>query len=247
MQKINKIKINLVFLFIFCSIHLFSQNPLSINLQFHHGITALERDNEFEGFQNTKRSSMEQGNDLSFGLGANYFHGQDRRFSLSGGILWNYYAFQRKEENVIRFIGGAAPYEEYFTGTFQCYSILIPLKINLDFNHFGLSLGLVPRMRLRSKFTIESLIGTTDLDYLKVQFYTGERNPLITFQSDPVRFESQIDFQYLAGFNYHPNAELTLSLEYRNLIIDNRLIGIGTYFSRPNSATISLVGRCKIF
>ncbi len=247
MQKNNKFKNNLTFLFILCSVSLLSQKPLSINLQFHHGMTALERDNEFEGYLNSHRSSIEQGSDFSLGLGVNYFQGQNRRFSFSGSILWNYYAFQRKEDRVVRFIGGGAPYEEYFTGTFQCHSILIPLKINLRFYNFGLSYGLVTRKRLRSKFTIESLIGTTNLDYHKVQFYTGEENPLITYPSDPVNFESQIDLQYLVGINYRPNAELTFSLEYRNLIVDNPLIGIGTYFSKPNSATISLGMSYKIF
>ena len=89
-MKTNFISKNrLAFLFIFCSIHLFSQDPLSYNLQFYQGITGIDlKESKVDPLGQTTYS-VKYGNDISLGIGFNYFFDKKRKTSWSGTILWN--------------------------------------------------------------------------------------------------------------------------------------------------------------
>jgi len=249
MQNINKIKINLIFLFTFYSIYLFSQNPLSINLHFYHGITGFKKDIENAHDNFYSRSFTKMGNEISLGVGVNYIYGVEKKFSLSGNILWNFYSFQDQVESFgVSF--GRRQYEDNLTLTYDFQSLLIPLKLNRDFKYFGISIGLVPRMRSKSRITWESFNSgtsnnTTDYTYEVFQFYEGI--PISPSEPAIMRFKSKFDFQYLVGINYQASDKITFRVEFRNLILKNKLQIDKQDFIDPNSGTVSLGVSCKIF
>lgn len=244
-----KLKLHLIFLFTFFSIYLFSQNPHLINLHFYQGITGFKKDMESVSDNFYSRGYTKMGNEISFGVGVKYYYGEEDKFSLSGNILWNYYSFQDQIESFGVSFGGGQ-YEEFITLTYDFHSLLIPLKLNRDFKHFEISFGLVPRMRSKSKITWEnfnSIISNNTSDYTHevIQFYEGV--PISPSEPTILRFKSNFDFQYLVGINYQASDEITFSVEFRNLILKNKLQIDKEDFIDPNSGTVSLGVSWKIF
>lgn len=251
MKSTITLKICLSILFLFSSIIIFGQKRYSLSLQIKQGITGFGNDRNQTGSSFQEKLSVKLGNDISLGTGIDYFFGVKRRFSISGSVLWNFYTFQRKEESIFVPLGVPISIIENKTETFQCQSLLFPLKLNLQRKYFGFSLGVVPRHRLKTKVTIDyqSLSGGTSLKeliYTRTQFFEGERLPDVP-EYGSIEFDSQMDIQYLLGINFYLYNQLTFSLEFRNLILKNNLLINGIDFINPNTGTISLSMNWRIF
>ena len=244
-------KNNLVFFFIFISIHLFSQNPLSVILHFNHGLSGIDPNGlEVAPFGITTYS-VKYGGDLSIGIGFNYFIDEKRKFSFNGSILWNYYSFQRKEESSFTPFGGMTTANSSRSQYYQAHSILFPMKWNKHLGQLSFTLGLVPRFRLQTKMTSDyinlsatSLFVPSMINYNTRRYKAGAKHPT---REGIVDLKYKIDLQYVAGINYHINDELAINIEFRNIILENNLMYNGDVIGEPNAGTISFGMSWKIF
>jgi len=160
--------------------------------------------------------------------------------SSSGAILWNYYSFQRREENSFSSILFDIRNQNY-----QAHSILFPMKINRQLGKLSFSLGLVPRIRIQTKITVETFTrtifsGSSIFDYNRYQFKVGEEYPIPPSSGGIAELEHRIDLQYLIGVNYPVNGDFSIHAEFRNLVLENKLMWIEREIGNPNSGTISL-------
>lgn len=259
--KLNP-KIILAFALTFFSVNLFSQDQLSVNLQFHHGRIGIDLEGlKVDPFGETTYS-VKYGNDFLLGIGFNYFLDKKQKFSFSGAILWNYYSFQRAEESSYTFDFVGLPVTNFYemdNQNYQAHSILLPMKFNKHFRRLSFSLGLAPRIRLQTRMTFDyfretiPMSGVSTSVFSQYQFDAGDDYPVPSGLSSipfglngKANLEYRIDLQYLLGLNYHVNSQFAINIEFRDLLLENKLTLYGNEIANPNSGTISFGVSWKI-
>lgn len=226
MKNAFSLKVSWCVIFLLLSVFLFGQKKYSLSLQVNQGIIGLEKDQKrILNFKEIQEETI-PGGIFSAGIKNDFSFFRKEILGVSFGILWNYYSFVRKEDESSIFLFGPGSLSDFETTfRFSSHSVIFPISLNTQIWKIGFSVGIIPRYHIGTKLTKELLIKfndpTNDYEVKVLVYEAGKLNTNVLSHfgcEEDVSLENQIDMQILLGMNLFLSENLSLGLEYKNIV-----------------------------
>ncbi len=246
-HKLMDIKTKIILAFLFFM--LFNQDlqsqdkVMNIGLVVNGGVTGMNTESskvESSNYESLRYSSPSES--FSTGMFVSWLFNENNKLYVSSELLFDYSKFRKTHEMTYIDLFGST-INSKSVNEFRLMSILIPVKVRKKINNFSLGLGFIN--------TITYYGGIFNMTEGTNELVKTNREPYHkTDEIGNIYLEEWHNFQYVIEVLYEISKNLTLGIEYRKYLDENKLMHKVSYIDyseykehviKPNSIRLSLM------